>query len=81
MLHVVAIRGIYAEPRYPASDAIAQGKLNKDTLFAERYEQISGTNPAKYHRAYDRFTDQHLPGIQKPILARQPYSDYAVANL
>lgn len=60
------------------SDAIAQGKLNKDTLFAEHYEQISGTNPVKYHTAYDRFTDQYLPAIQEPILARHKQVQYAI---
>lgn len=60
------------------SDAIAQGKLNKEALFAERYEQISGTNPVKYHTAYDRFTDQCLPAIQEPILARHKHVQYAI---
>lgn len=60
------------------SHAIAQGKLNKDALFAERYEPISGTNPVKYHTAYDRFTDQHLPAIQEPILARHKQVQYAI---
>ena len=61
------------------SDAIASGKLNADALFAERYQPIDGTNPPKYHTAYDSFTDQQLPAIQEPILSRHANVLYAGA--
>lgn len=61
------------------SEAIASGKLNADGLFAERYQPINGTNPQKYHTAYDSFTDQQLPAIQEPILSRHANVLYAGA--
>lgn len=61
------------------SEAIASGKLNADALFAERYQPIKGTNPQKYHTAYDSFTDQQLPAIQEPILSRHANVLYAGA--
>ncbi|MBU2112891.1 MAG: methyl-accepting chemotaxis protein [Gammaproteobacteria bacterium] len=61
------------------SDAIASGKLNADALFAERYQPIDGTNPQKFHTAYDSFTDQQLPAIQEPILSRHANVLYAGA--
>lgn len=61
------------------SDAIASGKLNADALFAERYQPIAGTDPQKFHTAYDSFTDQQLPAIQEPILSRHANVLYAGA--
>jgi methyl-accepting chemotaxis protein len=48
--------------------ALKDGELTESALFDLRYEPIEGTDPPKYHTAYDRFTDRHLPAIQEPIL-------------
>lgn len=61
------------------SQAIADGKLTAQSLFAESYQQISGSNPPKYHTGYDTFTDQQLPAIQEPILTRHTNILYAGA--
>ncbi|HEY6530298.1 MAG TPA: methyl-accepting chemotaxis protein [Cellvibrionaceae bacterium] len=50
--------------------AISDGRITQSALFSEHYEPISNTNPQKYHTSFDRFTDEHLPAIQEPILAR-----------
>lgn len=59
--------------------AIASKQLQQQALFSEQYQLISNTNPPKYHTDYDRFTDQHFPAIQEPILQRLPYVLYAGA--
>ncbi|WP_027672733.1 methyl-accepting chemotaxis protein [Rheinheimera baltica] len=61
------------------SQAISNGQLNAESLFAEKYQLITGSNPAKYHTAYDDFTDRHFPTIQEPILTRQTNILYAGA--
>lgn len=59
--------------------AIAEGTLSQAQVFSQQYEPIPNTNPQKYHTPYDRFTDQHLPAIQEPILSRQLNVMYAGA--
>ena len=61
------------------SQAIAQGRLSMETLFAEKYQPIAGSNPPKFHTGYDSFTDQFLPAIQEPILNRHSNVLYAGA--
>uniref|UniRef100_A0A486XW63 Methyl-accepting chemotaxis protein n=1 Tax=Rheinheimera sp. BAL341 TaxID=1708203 RepID=A0A486XW63_9GAMM len=61
------------------SQAIAEGKLSGDSVFKQDYQAIAGTNPAKFHTGYDGFTDQYLPAIQEPILARHKQVQYAIA--
>ncbi len=61
------------------SQAINSGKLTAELVFAEKYQQISGTNPAKYHTGYDSFTDQQFPAVQEPILSRHANVLYAGA--
>lgn len=50
--------------------AISDGRLTHAALFSEQYDPIANTNPQKYHTSFDRFTDDYLPAIQEPILAR-----------
>lgn len=50
--------------------AITEGRLTQAALFSEHYEPIANTNPQKFHTSFDRFTDDFLPAIQEPILAR-----------
>ena len=58
--------------------ALAQGKLSQEALFSDKYQPIAGTNPTKYHTGFDSFTDQQLPAIQEPILARHRQVQYAI---
>ncbi len=59
--------------------ALGEQTLTEQQLFSEDYQPIAGSNPAKFHTPYDRFTDQHLPAIQEPILQRRPEVLYAGA--
>ncbi|MFT6896056.1 MAG: methyl-accepting chemotaxis protein [Paraglaciecola sp.] len=49
---------------------IANGTFSQAQLFAEKYEKIPNSDPAKYTTAYDQYTDQQFPAIQEPILTR-----------
>ena len=60
------------------SQALAQGELSQEALFSDKYQPIAGTNPTKYHTGFDSFTDQQLPAIQEPILARHRQVQYAI---
>ncbi|PKM17319.1 MAG: chemotaxis protein [Gammaproteobacteria bacterium HGW-Gammaproteobacteria-15] len=61
------------------SQAVADGRLSMEALFAEKYQPITGSNPAKFHTGYDSFTDQFLPAIQEPVLSRHSNVLYAGA--
>ncbi len=41
-------------------DAVTRGDLTLDQLFDTNYRLIPGTDPPKYHTAYDTYTDAHL---------------------
>lgn len=60
--------------------ALARGTLTLDALFDRRHVAIPGTAPTKYHTQFDVFTDQALPAIQEPILARDPAIAYAIVT-
>ncbi|MBN7818331.1 methyl-accepting chemotaxis protein [Bowmanella yangjiangensis] len=59
--------------------ALAKGTLTDSQVFDQNYQAISGTNPVKYHTSYDKFTDQHFPSIQEPVLAQLKGALYAGA--
>ncbi|GIU08975.1 methyl-accepting chemotaxis protein [Shewanella morhuae] len=62
---------------------LLQGLINKvfseSDLFNPQYQPITNTNPQKYSTAFDRYTDQHFPAIQEPILAKYSEIIYAGA--
>ncbi|MBK7192821.1 MAG: methyl-accepting chemotaxis protein [Myxococcales bacterium] len=60
--------------------ALARGALTLDALFDRRHVPIPRTAPTKYHTQFDDFTDQALPAIQEPILARDPAIAYAIVT-
>ncbi len=41
-------------------EALATGQLTPEQVFDTAYQPIPGTNPQKYHTAYDAFTDRAL---------------------
>ncbi|MBV2130816.1 methyl-accepting chemotaxis protein [Arsukibacterium indicum] len=58
---------------------ISNGEYTEQQLFAKEYQPIANTNPPKFHTAYDSYTDQVLPQVQEPILARHSQVLYAGA--
>ncbi|WP_430462840.1 methyl-accepting chemotaxis protein [Thalassolituus sp. LLYu03] len=59
--------------------AIQNGQLKESAVFDTQYQAISGTNPKKYHTAYDSFSDEKFPAIQEAILQRNDFIAYAGA--
>lgn len=59
--------------------AVASGQLTLQALFDRNYQPVAGTDPQKYSTQFDGFTDRNLPGIQEPILDRNPQMVYAGA--
>jgi len=49
-------------------DAIATGRLTEAQVFDTDYKPIPGTNPQKYHTAYDAFTDANILPIEDAYL-------------
>lgn len=50
--------------------ALASGELSPEALFDTHYVSVPKSNPEQFTTRYIAFTDQHLPSIQEPILAR-----------
>ncbi|WP_447553080.1 methyl-accepting chemotaxis protein [Vreelandella sp. EE22] len=58
--------------------ALARGDISLQALFDVDYQRVPGTRPPLYHTGFDTFTDQHLPGLQEPMLQACRLS-YAIA--
>ncbi len=58
---------------------IEQSRISLDDLFDRTYLPIANTSPAKYQTRFDRYTDQVLPAIQEPLLARHEGLVFAIA--
>jgi methyl-accepting chemotaxis protein len=58
---------------------IDQGRISLDDLFDRNYQPIPNTHPAKFQTRFDRYTDQVLPAIQEPLLARHEGLVFAIA--
>jgi len=58
---------------------IEQSRIGLDDLFDRTYQLIANTSPAKYQTRFDRYTDQVLPMIQEPLLARHEGLVFAIA--
>jgi hypothetical protein len=50
------------------SDAIASGRLTEEQVFDTNYVLIEGSDPPRYHTAYDAFTDQNILSIEDGYL-------------
>lgn len=61
------------------AQGLANGSFTEAELFSPKYQPIANTQPQKYTTAFDRFTDQHFPAIQEPILAKHSEIIYAGA--
>ncbi|MGF1643469.1 MAG: methyl-accepting chemotaxis protein [Thiotrichales bacterium] len=60
--------------------ALRHGRIAIDALFSEHYAPIAGTDPVKYHTAFDALCDELLPAIQEPLLDENPEIIYAIAS-
>ena len=58
---------------------IDQGRVSLDDLFDRNYQAIPNTHPGKFQTRFDRYTDQVLPAIQEPLLARHEGLVFAIA--
>lgn len=61
------------------AQGIENGSFSEADLFNPQYQPIANTKPQKYSTAFDRYTDQHFPGIQEPILEKHSEIIYAGA--
>ncbi|MCT8863363.1 methyl-accepting chemotaxis protein [Shewanella bicestrii] len=61
------------------SQGLANRSFTETELFNPQYQPIANTQPQKYSTAFDRYTDQHFPAIQEPILAKHSEIVYAGA--
>ncbi|MEI6894248.1 MAG: methyl-accepting chemotaxis protein, partial [Colwellia sp.] len=59
--------------------SITSNLINIQNLFDFNYQKLGNTVPPKYSTAFDKFTDQHLPNIQEPLLVKFPEMVYAGA--
>jgi signal transduction histidine kinase/DNA-binding response OmpR family regulator len=67
---------------YVMSKAIANGIFDVDKLFDETLEPIDGTQPPRYHSAYDHYLDKNLSIIQNAFLDASPiYYAYSVNKI
>lgn len=58
---------------------IAENRVSEQQLFDFTYREIPNTSPAKFHTAFDGFTDKELPDIQEPLLTQYDEVIYAGA--
>ncbi len=54
-------------------------QISQQDLFNFTYKQIGTTEPKKFTTSFDKFTDQHLPNIQEPLLQQFKEMIYAGA--
>ncbi|WP_114418212.1 methyl-accepting chemotaxis protein [Marinospirillum perlucidum] len=60
--------------------AIQDGRFSEQSLFNPDYQEIPGTQPTKYHTAFDSLTDEVLPPLQEPLRKAFPGGlSYAIA--
>ncbi len=53
--------------------------ISNQKLFDFDYRQLGNSEPKKYTTGFDKFTDQHLPKIQEPLLTQFTEMIYAGA--
>ncbi|KGJ94668.1 methyl-accepting chemotaxis protein [Colwellia psychrerythraea] len=59
--------------------SIEKALISEQKLFDFTYKQLGNCEPKKYSTSFDKFTDQHLPQIQEPLLVNFPEMIYAGA--
>ncbi|KPB69541.1 Methyl-accepting chemotaxis protein [Pseudomonas cannabina pv. alisalensis] len=58
---------------------IDQGRASLDDLFDRSYKPVANTSPTRFTTRFDRYTDQVLPALQEPLLARHEGLVFAIA--
>jgi methyl-accepting chemotaxis protein len=59
--------------------SIDNNLISQKDLFNFSYQQLGNSEPKKYTTTFDKFTDQHLPKIQEPLLVAFTEMIYAGA--
>lgn len=59
--------------------SIENNLISKQNLFDFNYKPLGDSEPKKYTTSFDKFTDQHLPKIQEPLLQKFTEMIYAGA--
>ena len=59
--------------------SITNNGISQQQLFDFNYKPLGHAEPPKYTTGFDKFTDQHLPQIQEPLLTKFPEMIYAGA--
>lgn len=59
--------------------SINNNLISNQQLFDFNYRQLGSSEPKKYTTGFDKFTDQHLPKIQEPLLTQFTEMIYAGA--
>jgi methyl-accepting chemotaxis protein len=54
-------------------------RVSLEDLFDRSYRAVANTSPAKFQTRFDRYTDQVLPAIQEPLLARHDGLVFVIA--
>ncbi|MFQ3266588.1 MAG: methyl-accepting chemotaxis protein [Colwellia sp.] len=59
--------------------SIEKNLITQQQLFNFNYQQLGSSEPKKFTTSFDKFTDQHLPKIQEPLLIKFSEMIYAGA--
>lgn len=59
---------------------IQRGKVSLADLFDRNLQSITNSYPSKFSSRFDAYTDQVLPGLQEPLLARHEGLVFAIAS-
>jgi methyl-accepting chemotaxis protein len=59
--------------------SITNNSISQQQLFDFNYKPLGNTEPQKFTTSFDKFTDQHLPEIQEPLLKEFTSMIYAGA--
>jgi methyl-accepting chemotaxis protein len=59
--------------------AILRHELTEGEILLNRYQEISGTNPKKFHTGYDAFTDRSVRPLLEEFLSSHSKLTYAIA--
>jgi methyl-accepting chemotaxis protein len=63
-------------------EAVAQGDISEDDLFARDYSPIANTDPLKHNAIFTPLCDEVLPAIQESVLDENPWAVFAItANI
>ena len=54
------------------ASALAERRITEADLFDSRYRPVPGSDPPQVVTGFTRLTDQILPAVQEPVLARDP---------